>query len=341
MLTGGVWPVHPQPKEDEMLSSWIARVARGNGNKLHTFCRIGMGEVNIWTRDIDKLADREFVAMFAAKCGTHIERAWPTTLRSLEGVLVERIVNSGSTPLILPLGVYHRTRRRFGLQYCPVCLAASPHYRRRWRLATSVTCTLHRCRLHDRCPRCHSQVMFHRRDFFDRNVADKELLSKCWKCRFDLADSSPNQADERILALQKEVETTLEEGWALIPEFGKVHSLAFFAGLRQLIKIAILEPTCRRRFAEIGLEPITINQTRREIEYLDTISRYRGMERVASWWADWPESLIAVCKQAKIGVSYIFKDFAAAPWWFVSQLRWRLHGGLPIFWKNRKRDSPN
>src|SRR5947209_10971922 len=160
----GLWPVHLKPKDDELLSSWLVRLAWAHGVKLHTFCSLAWPGKQIWNRDIDKSADAEMVEVLSTKTGTNIERARATTLAAYENVLYEKHNLFGPTSWIMPVGIYHRRRRQFGLQYCPHCLAEDkePYYRRKWRLAFIVTCERHHIVLHDRCPRCEKPINFHR-----------------------------------------------------------------------------------------------------------------------------------------------------------------------------------
>ena len=52
-----ILPVHPNPFRDELLSSWMVRLAISNGWPFHTFYSKLLGlESPIWSRDIDKYA---------------------------------------------------------------------------------------------------------------------------------------------------------------------------------------------------------------------------------------------------------------------------------------------
>lgn len=44
MTHGELWPAHPRPLKDELLSSWIVRVIQANGIKLQTLSRMLFGE---------------------------------------------------------------------------------------------------------------------------------------------------------------------------------------------------------------------------------------------------------------------------------------------------------
>jgi len=164
-LSGHVLPIHPQPKPDEIFSSWFCRIAQDNGMKLHTLeVQLWGRDKQIWTRDIDRSIDEPTLAKVAAVSSTTIERARETCLRSYEGRMFERLNVAGNSDWILPSGIFHRKRKRPGMQFCPLCLATdeTPYYRKAWRLALSTFCDLHDVMLHDRCPKCQSPVIFHR-----------------------------------------------------------------------------------------------------------------------------------------------------------------------------------
>lgn len=81
-------------------------------------------------------------------------------------------------PGILVAGIYHRTRRRHGQQYCPLCVAENPIFLRLWRLAFLFCCPIHGCLLRDACPNCDSPVVVHRSLGFD--------MTQCHICQASL-----------------------------------------------------------------------------------------------------------------------------------------------------------
>jgi hypothetical protein len=183
-----LWPVHIKPKDDELISSWLVRLARAHGLKLHTFCSVTWPGKQIWNRDIDKSSDTEMVGVLSTRTGTPIERVQATTLASYANVLYEKHNRFGPSSWIMPIGVYHRTRKKFGLQYCPRCLAEDedPYYRCKWRLAFIVVCERHHVVLHDRCPKCGEAINFHRDELGNHRKVVTVSLTLCHACHFDL-----------------------------------------------------------------------------------------------------------------------------------------------------------
>ena len=114
-LDRGLWPYHAKPRPDELLSSWLVRLAAGNGLKLHTFSAMAWPGVSLWNRDLDSLAPACVLDVLAARTATAVSTVQETTLRALTGRLFEEHNPNGMTAWVLPIGVYHRTRHRFGM----------------------------------------------------------------------------------------------------------------------------------------------------------------------------------------------------------------------------------
>ena len=163
--------MHLKPQQDEILSSWIIRLSHAHGYKVQTMCNFLFGRTGaIWNRDVDRLAPKKVKEILARISGATIEQVGNTTLRAYEGILFEQLNMNGMSRWKLPLGIFHRSRRRPGLLFCPQCLDedTEPYFRKRWRLALSTVCTKHRCYLLDACPECESPLAPHRADMLGR-----------------------------------------------------------------------------------------------------------------------------------------------------------------------------
>lgn len=116
----------------------------------------------MWNRDLDRFLTFRDLTKLADHLGINPDAGRATSLRPHAARL--KGLGSGLTPGILRLGVFHRTRRLHGQQYCPECLAEDPqpYFRREWRLAFVFACRRHRRPLRDGCPHCDTPVVFHR-----------------------------------------------------------------------------------------------------------------------------------------------------------------------------------
>lgn len=194
------WPICIAPLPGEITSSWLARAARAYGESPRGLTRLILGKVPVWTRDLDVTLDEASLAVLGACLGTMTGgHARITSLRPF----IERL--GGFSPLthgILRIGVYHRTRRLHGQQYCPRCLEedGEPYYRRNWRLAFAIACLRHDRMLRDGCPSCGGPLAAHRSPGLD--------VRRCAHCGKSLVcDDYP--ADTRLLRLQ----TALWRNW--------------------------------------------------------------------------------------------------------------------------------
>jgi hypothetical protein len=330
-LDSTLWPYHTKPREDELLSSWLVRLAAGNGLKLHTFSSMAWPGVSLWNRDVDNLAPEIVINLLSIRTGTARDIIRETTIAGLTGRLFEDHHPNGLTAWVLPVGVYHRTRHCFGTQCCPVCLRESAHYRRRWRLAFSTVCTKHRVELFDRCPGCKTPIVFHRNDLGDRNAYDAALPVHCHECGMDWsAQSAPRIApNATILRFQRELEAVLDEGTGMIGG-EKIFSLLYFAGLRMLTMLLSSGWAARLLRAElsqrIGIEPFQPKWrgNLRMFEHLSVSHRRCTLALASRLLEDWPNEFEHVAKRVGLTSSYLLKR-EDVPYWYWRVVRDRFY----------------
>jgi hypothetical protein len=333
-----LWPIHLKPNDDELLSSWLVRLARAHGLKLHTFCSLAWPKKQIWNRDIDKSADSQMVETLSIKTGTPIKRAHATTLAEYVNILYEKHNLLGPTSWIMPVGVYHRTHKQFGLQYCPLCLAEDkePYYRRKWRLAFVVSCERHHALLHDRCPRCGAAVNFHRDELGDYRKVVAESLTLCHVCRFELraVDSSfitpvtQPESEFTVILLN-----AMYTGQVKLSESVTTHSQLYFAGLRQLMKITAMRnkrvDQLRRAISEefhVEMYFPPRSNSRRDVQEMSIEARRQLLGIVRCLLEEWPHRFIEFSRKYKIWSSLWLRHIdpparantSPAPFWLWS-----------------------
>src|SRR5207237_99582 len=146
-----ILPAIVQPQDDELLSSWIFRLAEINATKVHTFCKRYFPLQQVWNRDIDRLGPRAMLHTLSKITTIDYPRLLKSTFSDYEGFLFKELNSNGNSKWIMPLGIYHRTRKRFGLQFCPQCLIKDgnrPYFRKSWRLSLSIVCPVCRLKLY-------------------------------------------------------------------------------------------------------------------------------------------------------------------------------------------------
>ncbi|WP_287331914.1 TniQ family protein [Mesorhizobium sp.] len=164
--------IDPQP--DELLSSWLHRLAIANGIAPRPFASVLELGDGMWSPRLDLRLPREVATLRTDR--TDVPH---------ETISAMAMTGPALTPLLLPLRENVRRNRSTWMQYCPQCLAgdAVPYFRRPWRLATRISCFVHGRGLRDRCPACRSGVAS-----FDQT----ELMPQhfCARCAFDLRTAS-------------------------------------------------------------------------------------------------------------------------------------------------------
>src|ERR1044071_9643300 len=165
MLSGKLLPIHFKPQPDELLTSWLVRLAASHGVKPYNFWNAIFGRKDFWRKyRVDHLEDYGLLITIAENTGASFDRVISTTLSAYSGYLYETSPTHGFSTWILPLGRIRTLEQNlYGLQFCPLCLAEDkePFFRRRWRLSFVVFCERHKVILLDRCAQCNKPVNFY------------------------------------------------------------------------------------------------------------------------------------------------------------------------------------
>ena len=323
MLTGRLLPVHPKPLTDELLTSWIVRIAEANAVKLHTLTRFLFGDHkrSPWMRDIARSGPEWLVEKISEVTGTTRELANQTTLNSYYGKIFPAKQISGQLRWLLPAKIKSSNRLGHCLQYCPVCLAGDnpPYYRRRWRIGYYTFCTEHDVMLLDACPVCDSPIVIHRRDFsVDLNQARR--MTECNVCGFDLQEAPklfPEVLSRQVYKFHSRIVNPLERPDRWSDEYG----LGFSAALHQLCKLMVMIPNkgSLRIFVEnqLGVESQELPFGRFPFEQRRVVERHYVIS-LALWMLQSPrERFRAAWKAGAIRYNSFLKDFVDPPSWYV------------------------
>jgi hypothetical protein len=254
----------------------------------------------------------------AKMTATPLPIARQTLLSSFEGHLFRRFIPNGHTHWIMPLGLYHRTRRRPGLQFCPECLKDQGVYlRRSWRLSLVTLCERHGCSLRDRCPNCQSPIHFHRTEMGDGKLTSVIPVNTCPLCRSRLIETgNDSPMDPRALATQAALLTRLRSNTSSL-EYFEVwsHLLGLLASPRpRFVQFRAHVATAAEYPPPNKRDPGDRITSLFDAMEIDSRRRLLGM---ADWlWQDWPARLVTCARATGIRASDLTRDFAVAPEWY-------------------------
>lgn len=150
-------PVAPRPFQDELLSSWMARVAARYGllAPALTACLVGQGRGAEPLRPVNDIApNSELLRLWARACRVDPARLTRLALASRHPERPRRwLLERPSVPVCL------------GCFDADVAAGCDGYLRSDWRLAEHVACPAHGEMLRDRCPVCsgHLRVTFRMR----------------------------------------------------------------------------------------------------------------------------------------------------------------------------------
>lgn len=305
-----LWPIHPQPLPDELLSSWMIRLAWGNGFKVHSFYAAHFGRYRqIWNRDIDHHAPTWLLEGLASHSGVKLARIESMTLRAYESVVFEKFNEYGNTRFLMPLGISHRIRKGNGQQFCSVCLStdAVPYLRRRWRLSLAAACTLHGVLLQDRCGHCGWPLTPHRVDMNVKSAFPvRNSILQCSRCRLSVVDKKFLSCKEDI-EIQKHIDQVLDFGYVKIQDNNSVYSHLYFDGLRRLMNGLVIlgSPDVRRCSFDRAIAK-------------DRLQRIAAAVILTKCW---PTQFLEFCNKIKRTYAAFNNDPAVSPYWLASVLR--------------------
>ncbi len=223
----------------------------------------------------------------------------------------------------MPLGIYHRKRRNYGIVYCPRCLQAdgvSPYYRTHWRLAFYMACPTCGIYLHECCPACRAPIAFYRAEMGDRNAEPDQPISTCSNCAFDLTQSPTEVVPIKQLRRYRSLYRISREGWHR--EVAYPH--LYFTVLRQMLELLIsASPRVQSLQTDMRLRmghSITLPAGYTMFEYLPIHERHCLLQEAMWLLDDWPARFIAVMRYHGLYSSSLRRDMElkTLPFWFDS-----------------------
>lgn len=220
----------PKPLDDELLSSWLTRMAIKHRRILSTFLSLFVRNNGheISKIDIDFLYNEKFFDSLYRKSNLSKEEILSLSLRSEEGYLF-----TCNDCLYPPKQIRKLIDKRThnGLMYCSKCLAEDkvPYFRKKWRYFFYNACPKHKVLLTDRCWRCYERINFIKIKHFNE-------ICICPKCEKDLRENITIPIQSNLdygLKAIKWFEKGLNRGYFLIDK-QKVKSLFIFESFTHL-----------------------------------------------------------------------------------------------------------
>lgn len=298
-----LWPVHPQPFEDEVLSSWVSRIGSAADLSLTSFRKLCL-PAKARQIDLDQVDDPEFFETLASGTGVSVEEVRRLGYASDEGRVYSRYAFH-NPEWVAPRTLGDLSKRVPSIPYCPSCLAEDqePYYRKSWRYAFYPVCPKHGLLTND-CPTCKRPYSYLHGVRFNTGRGGSESIGVCRFCGEHFSANPIQGLNERaqieVIEIQGKIQDALNCGWFEIAGHTPVHVCMYLCGLRDLTNMFLHESygEAARRWvtAEAGMSFIEKEwiQPPASIESLPAATRAWGI-LFASWLAEeWPSRFVSM-----------------------------------------------
>ncbi len=170
----------------------------------------------LWNSDVDKFQPPDLREALKRVTGITDAQLDAASLHSFEGYISDYFNAQGGSCWIVPLHIYHRTRKNPGLSYCPACLSSDrvPYSRRAWRLSFTTVCPIHGVELPDTCAECSAPLAPHRVDIGPYGfMPSPNRIVYCPACGYDLRRAKAGLAPPSLVSWTSRLLTTRHDGY--------------------------------------------------------------------------------------------------------------------------------
>ncbi|MFY9074075.1 TniQ family protein [Malaciobacter mytili] len=170
--------------KDELLSSWLTRLAHLNYINLKSFLGTYFPNKNYATKDIDLfLFDDYFYAKISSLTDIPIKNIKYLQLYKYQSYIEEDISNLARHHWVTPILHNIKKKNKFlAIRYCPHCLKEKAYFKSSWRIMFVNICLKHKIYLLNKCPNCSSIITY------TKTNSNLEIYN-CTNCNVDLRKS--------------------------------------------------------------------------------------------------------------------------------------------------------
>jgi TniQ len=318
------WPLHPPPLDDEILSSWLTRLAAAYEMEPSAFCHHVLAVPLQSLQVLDACPPAGLLAALAAYTGLSLARVEAMTLRRYEGSVCETLTLSTPQALAVRLPRFHPDRchsddgrgepskwRRLtpwllprepmtAIPFCSLCLAESPvmYFRTAWYLAFTTVCRRHKAVLWESCPACAepvSRLWLH---------LAPQRWARCG-CGTAFAQAPTVPAPAPVVWLADQTHEALTRGTVALGAGLSISAQAYFAIVRAFVEGVRLrwahQPWAESGWRRLGVDPRAMRpQLAVPFEAQPLGWRLRILELVGQLLRPWPQAFLESCQRVAL-----------------------------------------
>lgn len=284
------WLFVPDPFTDELLSSWLTRIAKANFTTVIGLFSQHWAGKSYFNKDIDIYDYPENFWQILSECtGISIMQIYKMRLKSYEGYIQESIKSFGKQRWLVTTSHDIKYNKRIrSLCYCPLCLKENGYYKKEWKLYFVNACTKHCCLLESQCPKCGSPLA-------PVYIQADHGMEICFKCGASLLDRVPTmipkyseglKAIRRLLSIAKRGYFLLNGRW--------YYSMSYFYVLRIFARHVSHSKYWKKSALDVWKD-------HREFpEYYTTQQMFIIIKRAVELFQNWPRQFQYFFKRHKL-----------------------------------------
>ena len=319
-----ILPIHPRPRHDELLSSWITRLAIENGFYPYSFFTKVVGlKGELIVKDVDRGNFTGFLERLSQVSGVSTEELSNLCISSLQGEVFSHESLVACVRWVLPLGCHKKIKRSKGIVYCPLCLKEDEvrYFRKSWRLAFMTLCEKHGCVLWDHCYYCKASINYQRVGIRtgEYEIPNKDL-GICFNCRKPLWEAPVKTLSlslERFSSPYRNFLSAYASGNPIVPELNQPLNIQVLNGLWLLSGRLAGERAIEVRERILKETGIAISSLKQNcsFEAFPFRQRLNILIAVLYYLQDWPNKFLDLVKNTTFTVSSFKKGTGEMPFW--------------------------
>lgn len=244
-ITTPLLPIRPKPLEDEILSSWLTRVAFHNGLTPSQLSYHLIGNHYLLSIEVDRIPSQHLLRSITAHTGLTENEILKMAFSKYEDNIHLRFEKHGNIPHVVSPGYKNtKTGAIRGFAFCPDCLREDrePYFRKRWRYTFAVSCNKHARLLSDECNNCGYSFIYFRLLGNREERYERDCIAICQHCGFDIRNTVTKPTGDKIVPFISEIQrkligTTVKRWSVDFDNFETFyHAIPWFAGIKLLLR---------------------------------------------------------------------------------------------------------
>lgn len=329
------YPVRFLPFEDELITSWLIRLAWANGQNSQRFMYelTSTRRMQVWNTDLDWCGHGDLFIGLEKKLGITENYVHKNTLKYQLSLISNQMSdkNNCNRHWVVSSKRHKYTETKSGLVVCLLCLREdpTPYLRHWWRLSWYTVCIRHKIQLLEKCPRCNTHFDF---QYYDRLKTHNAALflghiAHCSHCGFDLLLETEGALCKATFELTKFTEymvTSYNRGWFRLGQKKHQYTFALFEVIGCLLQLIqgnrYLKPITDHLSNKWDISGEFESRPER-FDYLDIASRRGLLIFVYYLLKRYPLSILLLSKKYGITSSYWFHYKQDMPFFFHKPIK--------------------